>query len=85
MESDKVRIVHMFRYHALFCEFMARELHREVCQKLTAAKLELDILALDTEADGERLSRATSCLRDGIREIRELMEVLEIESDGVRI
>lgn len=61
--------------HESFCDSLSKELHRDVCQKLTAAKLELDILALD-QSESEALSRARSALSDSIKEIRELMEAL---------
>lgn len=58
-----------------FCDALSKELHRDICQKLTAAKLELDILALDQQ-ESESLQRARSALSDGIRSLRELMEAL---------
>ena len=61
--------------HETFCDSLSKELHRDVCQKLTAAKLELDILALD-QSESEALDRARSALSDSIKEIRELMEAL---------
>ena len=61
--------------HESFCDSLSKELHRDVCQKLTAAKLELDILALD-QTESEALERARSALSDSIKEIRELMEAL---------
>lgn len=64
--------------HGTFCYSLSEELHREVCQKLTAAKLELDILALDSEDDS--LSRAREALSDSIIGIRELMDTLAKES-----
>lgn len=63
------------KLHESFCDALSKELHRDICQKLTAAKLELDILALDQQ-ESESLQRARSALSDGIRSLRELMEAL---------
>lgn len=68
------------RLHYAFCDALSKELHRDICQKLTAAKLELDILALD-QHESESLQRARSALTDGIRSLRELMEALAEECE----
>lgn len=67
-------------FHTAFCESLAEELHRDVCQQLTAAKLELDLLALES-AGGEGLDRARSALSESMRGIRELMESLACERE----
>lgn len=61
--------------HGVFCDLLAAELHLDICQKLTAAKLELDILALELQ-ENELLEGARASLSESIRSIRELMEAL---------
>ena len=63
-----------------FCRTLSEELHRDLCQKLTAAKLELDIMALD-QSD-ESLERARDALSEGIKGIRELMEALALRGEN---
>ncbi len=64
-----------------FCELLATELHRDLCQKLTATKIELDILAFDMP-ENELLEGARSSLSESIRSLRELMETLAKDRSG---